>query len=485
MKHLHFIIILLGGIVMAGCQDQLALRDDAQLTELATKAGADEYTAQTSERYVFPAEKDFKAWGALATLEDRFAACEVPENLLRAMSTDALVRTALNYPLNFIYSAYNNPYSSVDLIIKNSALHRELLSRRDAANVLLRYFEQTAIDTNNDGSVFNKSEHLLSYANEMFFEYFLASECVPGLDVSENRQQLLRIAIRKLAERRADPEHFSDWSLSPLLRISASSENTQTRSYYLWAWETPLGHSLRVFDQDEMSSYEIYTTTLAYAQNYPYAIVHAVASGTYNGNGYVWLVNDPTDTDNVATEDNSWLENYDGYNPLLNQMARFWGNDYYKDCNESDAEMFYYGTIADHSAVPYVGSSTNYISKWGSGPLMEHAPAYCPYSTSDISRYKIRTDSTDADCNVTGPDWVYINESNIYNCDKNIGSFRAVTSVEWSAEAYSGNTSSFSWDATTRSLTCYQAGAYKVIVRGKQNNNVLVYTEKTVICTPN
>lgn len=102
MKHLHFIIILLGGLVMAGCQDQLAVRDAVQQDELGTKAGV--FTVQTNNRYVFPAEKNFEAWGNIIGLENRFAACEVPENLLRAMTTDALVRTALNYPLNFIYS---------------------------------------------------------------------------------------------------------------------------------------------------------------------------------------------------------------------------------------------------------------------------------------------------------------------------------------------------------------------------------------------
>ena len=126
-------------------QDQLAILEPVLPEGLGTKG--EEITVQTNERYVFPAEKDFKAWVDIVTLEDRLAACEVPENLLHSMTTDALVRTVLNYPLFFIYSAYDNPLDAVDIIVKSSRLHRELFTRSDAAEVLLRHFDETYMDT--------------------------------------------------------------------------------------------------------------------------------------------------------------------------------------------------------------------------------------------------------------------------------------------------------------------------------------------------
>ena len=162
MKQSHFIIFALLGFLMLGCQDQLVLRDEAPLVEIATKAGADEYSVQTNERYVFPSEKDYKAWTDIVSLEERLASCEVPASTLRAMTTDALVRTVLNYPLNFIYSAYDNPLDAVDIIVKNSPLHQELFSRSDAVKVLLQHFDQTFIDRSGRKSMFNLMKYFLN-----------------------------------------------------------------------------------------------------------------------------------------------------------------------------------------------------------------------------------------------------------------------------------------------------------------------------------
>ena len=81
MKHFHLIIILLVGVFMVGCQDQFAIQESVLPDGLGTKG--EEITVQTNERYVFPAEKDFKAWVDIVTLEDRLAACEVPSNRVK------------------------------------------------------------------------------------------------------------------------------------------------------------------------------------------------------------------------------------------------------------------------------------------------------------------------------------------------------------------------------------------------------------------
>ena len=208
MKQQNLFFIVAVSILLLGCQDQLSLRDDANPDRLATKAGVDANTVQTNERYVFLSEKDFKAWTDIVSLEDRLAACEVPASTLQAMTTDALVRTALNYPLNFIYSAYNDPFVAVDIIVKNSPLHQELFSRSDAAEVMLRYFDRTSIFKSEVKTMFNRDEISLTVSNEVFFEYLLASCQDSGLFSKKNNQALRKIAQRKLSEREADPDIF-------------------------------------------------------------------------------------------------------------------------------------------------------------------------------------------------------------------------------------------------------------------------------------
>lgn len=481
MKHLHFIIILLGGIVMAGCQDQLALRDDAQLTGLATKAGADEYTVRTSERYVFPAEKDFKAWGHLATLEDRFAACEVPENLLRAMTTDALVRTALNYPLNFIYSAYNDPFVAVDLIFKNSALHRELAVREDAATVLLDYFTRTTIDKTDTYSVSNRSETSLRYSNEMFLDYMMASGKIPGLNDGGNGKRLQEITNRKLAERLADSETFSEVSAAPLLLITGTSPEGQ-RSTYNTTWYTPLGKNLTVTVKDEMTWNEVYQVTMDYTTNYPNATLLAMASNTYNGNGYAWIKQDLSMLGYSSSPAyTSWL--VDALYPGSNQMRKLWGesvegDDAYVGANSSDAEKIYYGEVVDHSAVPY--TTGNYKSKWGIGPLMGHAPADCPYSVVDTTFYKIRTTPLVGFGTIYGDGTINPDTNYIYT-----HSAPHARGIQWSAGPYGNESLTYSFDESTHTLNCHDAGAYRVSVDCYYDNTLhLFHKEIIVTCYP-
>ena len=98
--------VILTVVLLAGCQDQLSVPSADRVVEIGTKSGADEYTVQTDEAYVFLAEKDFTAWTDIIGLENRFKACEVPENILRSMTTNALVQSVLKYPLNYIACAY-------------------------------------------------------------------------------------------------------------------------------------------------------------------------------------------------------------------------------------------------------------------------------------------------------------------------------------------------------------------------------------------
>ena len=476
MKHLYIIISF--ALVLMGCQDQLPHQDAVPANQLLTKAG-DIALTQSDEPYVFLAQKDFKAWTDIIGLENRFKACEVPEDQLQRMSTNALVRTVLNYPLNLILSAYNNPFDALNLIIEHSPLHKELLRRSDAAETLLLFFADSYIDLENTNSIFNRSEKCLAYSNEIFLEYLLASGNIPGIKAEKNKQILQSIARHKAAERRTASKTFSEFSLNPLRLLESDSIGTpQTRSNYPWQWLTPLGRPLTVEAKDEvMTDYEIAYLTYTYSTSYPNASVHELASSQYNGNGYAWLINDVTaGSNNPATKYNSWLENtgqqMDG--TLLSD------EDFYEYCSASEAVKFYY-PLADHSAIPYVGSSVNHISKWGNGPLMEHAPADCPYITAGVQYRKIRTTVKTINCSIVGPEYVTLNTSNAYSFQSD--PLRAIT-VEWSAEAYAGGTSSFDWNSTNHALTCYDTGAYKIRVEGKYNNNVLFYKEKTIICTP-
>lgn len=472
--------LFLVGILLMGCQDQLSSQKDAWYEIPITKAEDLSRVYSNNEPYTFLTEKDFKAWTDIVTLEDRLIASEIPKSTLKTMTTDALVRTALKYPLNFIYSAYNDPLVAVDIIVENSPLHQELFSRNDAAEVLLRYFGQTDIDKNLQKTTFNRDDSCLTYANEMFFEYLLASRISTGLFTKRDLLELHNTARRKLEMRQLDTEDFSEVSLAPLRLIAErTSVNSQTRSFYYWLWYTPFGKMFRVEARTEMTEMEIYTITWDYTSNYPDAGMVALASDRYNGNGYAWMINDPTaGSNNVATTSNSWLYNEDGLGNSGNDITNMWEDDLYiETIISSEAEKIYYDG-SDHSALPYYNQ--RYISKWGNGPLMSHAPANCPY-LSPVKYYKIRTDPISDGFVIVGDSSVVVNETNVYSFP---ASLRGIT-LNWSVENIStGSTSSFSFSPTTHTLCCYEPGAYVIHVDGYFGSNHVITQQKIIVCSP-
>lgn len=479
MKRLFYFVVV-GVFLLMGCQDQLALRDDSPLDEIATKAGADEYTVQTSERYIFPSERDFKAWTDIVSLEDRLAACEVPASTLRAMTTSALVQAALNYPLNFIYSAYNDPTVAVDIIVKNSPLHHELFSRSDAAKELLRIFEKSTIEKGRLESMTNPGESRLTYGNEMFFDYLLASRMDGGVFSQRDKEALRVIARRKLAERQSDSETYSEVSLVPLRLIAeGSSAGSQSRTVNYWHWYTPFGVMFNAAERTEMTDTEIWYSTWYYANNYPTdAGVLGMASNCYNGNGYAWMINDPTaGSPNSATTSNSWLED-DG--SLGNDINDLWGpTTFYEEATSSPIEKIYY-LGADHSAIPYSG--TRYISKWGSGPLMEHEPTYCPYPSSTRHFYHIRTSPLDS-YSITGANHVSPNSNAFYSWQVMNPFHRLLLSC--SAENVSPAGASpqiISLSDYSCTICCTEAGSYKITFEAKFGNTVVARSTKDIVC---
>lgn len=66
--------------------------------------------------YEFPYETGTPEWSTLITIEDKIAACQIPEDILESMTTEALSQTVANYPLAvnlFVYDDLSVGYEKV------------------------------------------------------------------------------------------------------------------------------------------------------------------------------------------------------------------------------------------------------------------------------------------------------------------------------------------------------------------------------------
>ena len=96
--------------------------------------------------YPFFSVLSWDQWRRLAG-EERAAAIEVPEDILKEMTTLALVKTVVNYPSLTDYAyAYNYPLAAMNALIERSALFQELVSRENAEDILIWAYGRATVD---------------------------------------------------------------------------------------------------------------------------------------------------------------------------------------------------------------------------------------------------------------------------------------------------------------------------------------------------
>lgn len=471
MKKVILFVVLLG--LVCACQERLPIQAE-KLIPLATKSISDgTEMLQQDERVLFLPDAEPDAWTSIRSLEDRFAACDVPYSITNTMTTETLVKSVLHYPLNYLIFAYNDPYVAVNLIYENSALHKELLSRPDAATELVKAFSESTITLDVDKGV-NKaySKNELSYTDGRFLEYLLGSGLVNGLGEGVNREILKRAVSERIALRTMDTLNYSLNALRSLYNIdcreglqimsSVNAGTTTVRTYF--------GKIITGLVREEYTNQELINITNVAVAQYPDAIVRGSATAKYNCHSYAWHKN--------AIDNSVWINAYE--NSATFQLSRYWTNDLYVSCSDSAATRAYYAD-GDHSAV--VLPSGKFLSKWGGWPLMEHEYDYCPYTTGNMQFYKVRTEPLYNCPGVTGDANIRPNTVHLYH----VSNSNSSTTYEWvvsymdSMAMTPGTCELTTINDNACQLICYEYGLYRLKAYGYYDGACVALSEQHII----
>lgn len=457
MKRLSFLLAI---VTFSACQKAIMSSDGATSIAVAQPTRALEEFILSDDAVSYLADNDFSLWTEVESLEDRFTACDITEDKAKTMTTDAIVRSILHYPLNYIIFAYNNPIDAIVLVMEHSCLHQELLRRSDAAEILLRYFEQTEIDMTRTSPFCDESSWTVTYADEMFLEYLLASRLIKGLDKPVISEKLFAIVDSKAKKRYLDTVTYSDFSIIPLNAIKDNALFAPKQRYSAYVY-TYFGQELGVESFSELSASEIVNITNQFVSQYPNAEMIRPASRTYNCHSYTWY--------DQSTSNHYWLNSLASDNDL--QLQKYWTNDFYYLTPEANAEKVFYSS-GDHSAIAL--SSTLYISKWGAAPLMEHAPNYCPYISTNRHYYEHRTYLPyDITSYIVGDTHITVNTIHNYSLPHHYNGM----SVSWSSEPLSGIPgtcqSTMNSDGSC-SFSANTPGAYYLFLEGYRNGVQLI-----------
>ncbi len=102
------------------------------------------------DEYHFPIKPGTEEWKSFTSHDEMLQACQIPEDILKGMSTVGLIETVLNYPLSKDIIAYNTPQGGINSQIKQFNGLSELLKRTDAKEKLLdKYQEINSLDGEN------------------------------------------------------------------------------------------------------------------------------------------------------------------------------------------------------------------------------------------------------------------------------------------------------------------------------------------------
>ena len=472
-------------IALISCQQNL-VPDEQEIT-----ASADEVMTRTystgkvipDDPVIFLPATNMKAWTDIESLEDRFEACKVSETRLSNMTTEALVKSMMNYPLNYLVFVYNDPKMAIDIIVNNSTLHKEYISRPDAAEVIVDMYSEVVVDMRPEKSDFDGDYRNLSYTNTMFIEHFLGSHVFTVLGKASVKQKLTEIVEINLNERLQNTEKFSMYSIEPLLEIDKTQAlGVIDSGRYVYSPFVLLGYDkvYTVFGKEvETSIYaQMNTTDMEniindVVTNHPNAIIRGAATRDYNCHSYAWYSQDLNNT--------HWIkkQTHDG----VYQLSKYWTSDLYESCLESEAEKIHYSD-GDHSAIKL--SNGNYLSKWGQGPLVEHAPMDCPYLKTNINYYRIRTTPLPGSITITGTTPVVTNQSYNYSINERYSSLTYSWEVRF-MDAPTPTPFILNVNSTGRgcSLICQDYGLFKMIVNGYYQGRKVASGQLNVISMPN
>lgn len=175
------------------------------------------FAQQITTPYNFPVKSDNPQWRKFKSRTEMAEALQIPSDILKNLTTEALAKTCLNFPMfkdlyffNTIQTGFNNLKQSFNGF-------QELLTRNDAAIELLKLYKlmnpEEIVHEANDTLKGDFSFHFVE------IEILLAQEELINSLSPDTEAELLKEAALKYEQKKATSE-FSSFSLSPSMLVA-------------------------------------------------------------------------------------------------------------------------------------------------------------------------------------------------------------------------------------------------------------------------
>ena len=176
--------------------------------------------------YEFPFKPGTEEWKQFKSGNEMVQACKIPDSILISLSTEALAKTCLSYPLlNEVFYA-NNLQTGIKGVIKNFNGLSELLKRKHAGQEIFK---------NKDKNVKDLKENINEVQKGLFtFEFtyleLLLSQPQMLNNLSRNeRIELAKEAVRKYDNKKEKKDIFGEFGLTTTVFLIGKILNAENK----------------------------------------------------------------------------------------------------------------------------------------------------------------------------------------------------------------------------------------------------------------
>jgi hypothetical protein len=164
-----------------------------------------------SGTYTYPIPFQSDAWFELRSLDERVNACQIPDDVLASISTEALLETLLNYPLLNDFVAFDVMQRGFERIKGEQHGFAELYSRPDLFDVALDRYNKMSVHCNDTYPPFVQGKAVASIGFICLEFMMFQDEFLNALNAGQ-QLNLFRAVFDKLQLKNTLPDEYKDFA---------------------------------------------------------------------------------------------------------------------------------------------------------------------------------------------------------------------------------------------------------------------------------
>lgn len=311
-----------------------------QLSWTSIQAKETEYVYTITTPYEYPIKPGEAEWAKLDTHDKKIEACQIPDDTLSKMSTEALIVTVMNYPLLIDMLAWTTQLDGYYIISQYFNGIKELESRDDAVEEFNKYYKNMEV-TYSKNAVTEDSNTILKP---------LYAEAIK-LGIETNYNELVSELISSISDITIAPMSSTEYVYTP--------KGSRVKTTYDKTWADAMNTEAALVNAEKEFVKTYTSSTLLRSYNIK-----------YNCHSYAWYLQ--SETNKYWIDDPSIFMRDGSYSSTI---ATEGGKIFY------DSAL---GSNYDHSGIVKGVTVFGNIwinSKWGESGLFYHKIDDCPYSS--------------------------------------------------------------------------------------------------------